>query len=535
MRKWAVAAAAVLSAASARAEGMPFPARSGDSGYLDVPDAEVQGVGRGLLGLEYRFDRLRGSSPDFGPLPIYAVGGLLDRLDFGLTMREGGQPSDQKPTRIVYGGALKLQLLAARDAVPSVAVGFTADRVNRDAVLGGRLVVSTHAERAIRVSAFAGGESGASPGVTYGGALSFRVRPGADAILEALGGPRGENYGAALRFRAAPTVGVGLGFNYFPGEHGFRVSIGLGFGPTPRPRDVAPSTGPGGAPSATAQTPDAPAAVAFKDDQPHFRLKLRVSDASSPDARSLRFGPWTPPAAAAGAARPLAQGARPVAPSLEELAEAQVKEQEALADARERRVRGTAEQLDAREKAAQEEARKLDEQERDLAAREQQIDAREKRAAAPKGPPTQQQRQLESLEAQLASQERGLGAQERGFVPAVDAASGRERDAAAREDAERQEANRLAASVSGASSRALQVEIRKQALGARNRQLAALEARLVAKGERIDALERQLRARSERLEAWQRRLDARAERIELLERRAAGGRGRRGAREGRLR
>jgi hypothetical protein len=518
LNRLAVALAVALPATGALAQSALFPARSGDSGLLDVPDAEAQGVGHGLLGLEYRVDRVKGSSPDFGPLPLYAVGGLLDKLDFGVTMREGGQPSDPRPARLVFGGALKLQLLGARGNVPAVAVGLTADRVNRDEVMGGRLVLSTHPDRPIRFSAFAGGEAGKDAGVTYGGALAFRVSRDTDAVLEGLGGPRGENYGAALRFRAAATLGVGLAFNYFPGERGFRVSIGLGFGPQPR-REVAPAPAPG--PGAAAPAPEVSAPAAFADDQPRFRLKLRISDATSPEPRSLRFGPFTPPSAAGAASRPSAPGVRAAAPSLEDLAEAQLKEQEALADARERRVRATGEQLDAREKAAQEGARKLEDAERDLASREQQLDVREKRAPVPKGPPAQQQRQLESLEAQLASQERNLGAQERSFVPAIDAAQGREREAAAREDAERREASRLAASVSGASSRALQVEVRKQALAARNRQLASLEARLVAKGERIDVLERQLRARSERIDAWQRRLDARADRIDLAEKRAA--------------
>jgi hypothetical protein len=512
-----VALAALVYATGAGAQGAFMPARSGEAGLLDVPDGEVMGVGRGLLGVELRFDQAKGVESDFGPLPLYAVGGLLDHLDFGLTMREGGQPGDAHPSRLVYGGALKLQLVQAHDLWPALAVDFTGDRLNRAEVLGGRFIASTRADRPIRLSAFVGGESGESPGVTWGGALAFRVARSAEAVLEALGGPRGQNYGAAVLWRAAPTMGVLLGANWFPGDEGFRISVGLGFGPQVK-REAAPGPTPTAAP--IAPSAEELAGPIFRDDQPHFRLKLRIADPSGVEPRSLRHGPWTPSGAAAGPARPVASALRPSAPSLDELAEAQIREQEALADARDRRVRATAEQLDAREKAALEEARRLEEREGELAAREQQLEAREKRVTV-KGPPTQQQRQLESLEAQLASQERNLGAQERSYGPAIDAAQGRERDAAAREDAERQEANRLAASVSGAASRALQLEIRKQALGARNRQLSALEARLVAKGERIDALERQLRTRAERLDAWQRRLDAQADRIDLLERRAA--------------
>lgn len=523
MSRAAIALVLAILAASATAEAPPIPARSGDSGLLDVPDAEVQGVGHGLLGLEYRFDRTKGSALEFGPLPLYAVGGLLDRLDFGLTVREGGQPADQRPTRVVFGGALKFQLATPRGSMPAVAVGLVADRVNRGEVLGGRLIVSTDAERAIRLSAFAGGEGGAEPGVTYGGALAFRVGRRSDAVLEALGGPRGENYGAGLRFRLAPTMGLGVSLNYLPREQGLRASIGLGFGPAPKQRDLStPSSPDGPVPGSASAAEEKPAAIAFRDDKPHFRLRIRVADASSPEPRSIRFGPWSGPSATSTLQRPAAPGVRPVAPSLEELAEEQLREQEALADQREKRVRGAAEGLDARDRAAAEEPRTLEERERELAAREQQLDAREKRvASAARAPAPQPQRQLEDLEAQLALEERSLAAQERSLVPALDAAHGRERDAAAREEAERQEAQKLAASVSGASSRALQVEVRKQALGARNRQLAALEARLVARGERLDALERQLHTRSERADAWQRRLDARGERVDLLDRLAA--------------
>ena len=138
-----------------------------------------------------------------------------------------------------------------------------------------------------------------------------------------------------------------------------------------------------------------------------------------------------------------------------------------------------------------------------------------------------------------------LTALERSYVPALDAAQGREREAAAREKTEHDEAQRLATAATAAPSRPAQLELRKQALGATNRELAALETRLVAISERIDATERQLRLRAQRLDAWSRRLDARAERLAAQEQAAAPkpppaaaeahrGRGRR-PRQGRLR
>lgn len=522
LRPAALATAASLLALAlgiaAPASAQTFPARSGESGLLDVPDAETIPRGLGLLGAELRFDRTRTGPSDFGPFPLYTVAGITRGVEAGLTMREWGQPGDRRPGRLVFGGAVKLKLLSSTSYLPAVAVDAVVDRLNGDAVYGGRAIASTAPGANVRFAAFAGFEGGAERGLTYGGAVALVPRAGAELVLEALGGPRGENYGAAVRWRVTPTASASLGFNYLPGEEGFRVSLGLGFAPR---RKEPPAAAAPAAPAPAPAPEEALASLAFLDDRPRFRLKLRAPDPSGAEPRSLRHAPWTTPSATRAPAGAVPGAAlRPAAPSLEDLAEAQLREQEALADARQRRVAGTVEQLDAREKAAQEQGGQHGERERELAGREQQLDAREKRLAY-RGPASQPARQLESVEAQLASQERNLGAQERSYVPALDSAQGREREAAAREDGERQEANRLAASVSGSASRALQVEVRRQALGARNRQLAALEARLLARGERLDALERQLRTRGERLDAWQRRLDARADRLDLLERLAS--------------
>lgn len=517
MRLLAALLLSTLLATPAAAQSALFPARSGESGLLDVPDAEVVGVGQAALATELRLDGRR-SEIDFGPLPLYATGGVTSRIELGLSLRDGGQPGDPVPARMLFSGALKLRLFDGSGVLPSLAADAYVDRVNGSELGGGRLIASLRPTTALRAAAFVGDELGSDAGLVYGGALSVAIADTA-LVVEALSGPRGANYGAAVRRRLWTNVPVSLGFNYFPGDEAFRVSLGFAFTPAKKP-DVASATEKGPSPTTT-PVPQPPTGPRFADDRPHFRLRLHPPDPLGAEPRSLRHGAWTGVAVATAGAAPgqtlSAPGIRPSAPSLEDLADAQLREQEALADARERRVRATKDQLDSREKAGAEEAKRLEERERELAAREQLLDARQQRIVF-RGPPTQQQRQLESVEAQLTSQERNLAAQERSFGPALDAARGRERDAAAREDAERQEASRLAASVSAATSRALQQELRKQALAARNRQLAALEARLVATGERIDALERQLRTKSERLDAVQRRLDARAERLDLLER-----------------
>jgi hypothetical protein len=526
----AAALAALLWAAPATAQVL-FPTRSGESGILDVPDAEVLPRYLALLGAELGVTGATGARTDVGPMPIYAAGGFTPWLESGLTLRQGGQPGDPRPARMLFGGAAKLQFFKPHERVPGFALDATIDRVGAGPVLGSRLISSIRwPEGALRLSGYVGVESevsGKNTGVTWGGALAAGVGRNADLVLEGFGGPRGESVGGAIRWRATATTCISLGYNYLLKEEGYRVSLGFGFGPQPTRREPEPTAAaPEEAPSPLPQ-----AAVAFAEDRPRFRLKLHAPDPVSGEPRSLRHGPWlaTGPGAAT---RPGAPGAAPplrsAAPSLEDLAEAQLREQEGLVETRDRRVHAAAEQLDAREKTLADETRRLADRERDLAAREQQLDARERRVGRPGAPP-QPERDLEAQEAQLATQERNLAAQERSFGPAVDAAQGRERDAAAREDTERFEANRLTASVSGAGSRAQQLEVRKQALGARNRQLSAGEARLVARGERVDAQERQTRARGERLDAWQRRLDVRGERLDLIENRGAEPKGAGGA------
>ena len=305
-----------------------------------------------------------------------------------------------------------------------------------------------------------------------------------------------------------------MGVNYLPNDNAFRVSFGVSFTPRRpiRPEEPAP---------APVEAPEELARAGFTDDRPHFRLKMHGAlSGAMGEPQHLQYGSWVATGAPLARPTPSAGPQLPAAASLDDLAEAQLKEQDALADARERRIASTADQLDAREKAAAADAKRLEDTEKLLAARETELDAREQGIAA-KGPSSPQQRQLESLEAQLAAQERTYAAQERTFAPAVDSGRRREQDAMTRENAERAEAARLASSAGGAAGRTQQIEIRKQALGARNRQLAASEARLLARGEKVDALERQARARSERLDAWGRRLDTRAERLDLLEKLAA--------------
>ncbi len=508
-------AASLLVALPARPES--FPARTGETGILDVPDAESVGPAGGEVGVELGVERTGTERPNVAGLPIYAVGNLASRLDVGLTMRQIAAPGDPRPARVLFGAAVKYQLLAPFRGTPGLAISTILDRFNERGILGTRLVLSTGTE-SLRLAAFAGGEATADGfdhlKATGGLAAELGLTRRLAFAAEALAGGRGENFGGALRWRVTASTAVSAGLNWFPGDDTYRFAVTLAFIP-PLSQEAAPAA-PAPAPRPAVAAPTAPRVT---DARPHFRLRMHgpASDAGAP--RRQQYGPYVASAAAASP-RPVEPGAaaatKSAAPSLEDLADAQLRDQEVLAATRERRIRATAEELAAREKTGAADAAKLADAEKALATREQQLDARQ-RLVPVRGPPTQQQRQLESLEAQLASEMQKLSALERSYLPALDAAQGRERDASAREEAERAEAKRLADAAAAAPSRTAQLDLRKQALGAKNRELAALEAHLVALGERLDVTERQLHLRQQRLDAWSRKLDARAEKLDTLE------------------
>jgi hypothetical protein len=490
--------------------------RSGETGILDVPDAEVVGAAGGALGAELRLDSVGDEPTQFGPLPLYTAGSISRSLDLGLTMREWGQPGDPRPAGVLFGAAAKLQLVKPQGPVPGLAASLTLDRFNADRVFGARLAASTGLIGLVRVAGFAGAELGDDSGVTAGLAASVALPRRTELLAEALTGPRGANVGAAVRWFATPSLSLTGGVNYLPSDEGLRAFLALTFS---APVKAAPAKEAELKAAPEAEEAEVAGAIALEE-RPRFRLRIPTAGMDSPGERRHRQHgvrvatteqlPSGPKAVTQAAA---------AGPSAEDVFESQLRDQEAAADARERRLKSTEDSLRQRESAASGEGQQLETRDQQLASREIQLDAREKRVVL-RGPPTQAERAIESQEAQLGTQERALAAQERGFQPTLDTATGRERDAAAREQMERADAERLGDEWKRAKDRVTQLDVRRQALSARQRQLAAVEARLLAMGERIDASERQTRTRAERLDAWNRRLDARAERLELLERRS---------------
>ncbi len=492
-----------------------FPTRQGEAGLLDVPSAEVIEPSTAMLGFELGWDHAAGSTDRVGPLPL-SLGVGLGRLELGVSARESGFPGDPRPAPMLFGAALKAGLVAASGWRPGLAVDGYLDRFNDNGAGGGRLILSTAQVGLLKLAGFAGYEKQAAgpAGPTAGLAAQLRHRSGLEAVIEAVRNPRGSLLGAAIRWDLSERVGLSLGASYLPDEQGVRVSLGFGFHGVPKRRATVAAAAP------VAPPPDEEEAAPSLalGDRPRFRLRIHGADPGRlGQPRHRQYAPYTPPAQAGSLA---AAPPRVPVPSADDVLAAQLRDQELQAEARLKRLRATEESLDADEATLDADARKLDERERALAAREAQLEARERRIVV-RGAPTGPQRQLESQESELGAAERQLAAQERGFNPTREAALGSERDAQAREQAERKEAERLLAQAGAEKTPARQGEFRRKALAARQRMLAAMESRLVARGERVDASTRQLHARAQRLDTWQRRLDVRAERLTLLEQRAA--------------
>jgi hypothetical protein len=493
-----------------------FPTRQGESGLLDVPDAQLTERRTGTVGLELGFDHAPGRPDHFGPMPL-SIGVGLGRFEWAVSARESGFPGDTRPAPMLFGTAVKVGLFEATGRRPGVAFDAYLDRFNLNGAGGGRLILSTGAAGPLRLTGFAGYERQAhgASGLTAGLAGSARHSSGLEVVLEALTTPRGELAAAAVRYDLNERLGVGLVTSYLPGDKEFRIALAFGFHALPSRR--APTGSPLPPLPSTEPRPPEPEPSLALEDRPHFRLKIRAADpARLGEPRHTQYAPYTPPPLAGALAAP----PRLTAPSAEDVLAAQLRDQELQLEARLKLLGATEEGLTRDEGNLETDGQRLDDRERALAAREAPLDVRERRLAA-RGAPTEPQRQLESQEAQLGASERQLAAQERSFTPTREAALGTEGDARNREQGERAVADRLLAQADAEKSRTRQGELRRQSLAARERMTGAMETRLKARGERVDAAGRQQRARTERVETWQRRLDVRAQRLDLLEQRAA--------------
>ncbi len=218
--------AGALLAAPLAAGAAPFPARSGQTGLLLVPEAGTAPRGVASLSLDLRLRQ-----GELMPTPAALLAGLTEDLEVGVSLREGGAPGDPEPSRLLLGAAAKLRLSAASGLVPGLALDAALDRVNWRTVASARLVASMDAPGRIRLAATAGVEAppGDVPAAGLGAGLAASV-PFTER-LELVGAwtrsPRGTILGGALRWSALDRGTFQVSVTHLPGERGVQLSAGL--------------------------------------------------------------------------------------------------------------------------------------------------------------------------------------------------------------------------------------------------------------------------------------------------------------------
>ncbi|HET9597309.1 MAG TPA: hypothetical protein VFP65_17095 [Anaeromyxobacteraceae bacterium] len=512
----ALALAVALAAPAAGADR--FPTRGGESGLLDVPDADTAPRGAGRIGLELGYAKPRGGPGDVAPLPLSLVTGFADRLEVGFALRQGGMPGDPQPSPTLFTGALKLRLADDTGWWPAFALDLYADRFTDGGVLGSRLIASTPQIGRVRLAGYAGVEGhGPNPptvGPTAGFAMETAIRRDMETVLEAVAGPRGPMVGGALRFGVFKNSGFSVGASWLPKDGGMRFSLGFAISSAP-PKARRTLLAPEAPKAKAAEAPRKPEEPVFADARPKFRL--RVNSVTSPaDAprRHLQY------AMAPEALRTLAKAGPRKGPTPEQ---ARARELEAQADAldqREKRLHSAVGALAQRRERLAVEGQRLEAREKLLEGRGAALDARELKIPAA-GKPTERELQLAALEDALRGTERELRLEEKSATEAGAANAARERAAESREDAARAAALEAASSAPAPDDLSPDALSRRaKALQAREAHLTAVEAHVAATREQLEAVERVVRARADRLEALEKRLSAKEERLSLVEGRA---------------
>lgn len=268
----------VALASSGRAD--PFPARGGESGLLDVPDAEVLPLGGADFAGELRL--AEGWDPGAGVSPHVAiVTGLGLRLEAGVAAREGGRPGDPLPSPALFGAAVKLGVLAPRGARPGLAVDAVIDRVNRGPGGAARLIASTGRVGPLRVALFGGaGRVDLGEGAvraTYGAAAGLRWRR-LELVGEAVRWPEGTALGGAVRWLVAPSFGVSVGATVEPETRRAFASLGVAVSVAPPPAPPRAATQVEEEVEGAAPPPSTKRG--FTTPRPRFRLKIRPPEAA---------------------------------------------------------------------------------------------------------------------------------------------------------------------------------------------------------------------------------------------------------------
>ncbi len=278
MRARSVLAATVALVASAQAAAPGAP-RNG-SGILSVPDAETLPRGWTVLSIEGRVDA-GGDRADVGLAPISAALGL-DRFELAASMREDGMPGDPRPSGPLGSAALKVHLLDAGKWTPALGIGVTADQINVDARGAVRLLLSTGPLGTLRLALAVGFEAPQwrTSDLQPTGAAAAEIGLPHDLAFQIAGlaTPAGQKLETGLRWSLTPWLAISAGYERLPDEKLNRFVAGISVAGVPRPRRGLPAVEE--APAAATPQPAAP--PAFRDERPHFRLRLRRVPPSEP-------------------------------------------------------------------------------------------------------------------------------------------------------------------------------------------------------------------------------------------------------------
>ena len=262
-----------------------FPARAGESGLLDVPEAEVLRAGDGQFGLELRSDG-GASTAGFGPSPLALAIGLGAGFETGFALRQGGVPGDPRPSPLLASAVAKYEVLAARGRLPNLAVGGILDRINLTPSGTLRLIASADAGARARWSVVGGFDPRTLAPEGGGAVLVSLVGPLA-LVADGLYRRAGTTAGVHVRYALAETVAIGAGADWLSGGEGFRAGVSLALSQrSPRKVERLPEP----IPAQVAQ--DAPRRREFLCERPCFRQKIKV--VSIDGGRHLQYGPPPP-------------------------------------------------------------------------------------------------------------------------------------------------------------------------------------------------------------------------------------------------
>ncbi|MBI4817251.1 MAG: hypothetical protein HY791_13395 [Deltaproteobacteria bacterium] len=243
----------------------PSPARTGESGILDAPDATALPVLQGRFGGELRVDPSRSTVGAVVPSPLWLGLGLGGGFELGMSMQASAAKAPMASSPLELSAALKLVL--AEEPGWGLAVDAVGDRLNLAPRPALRLIGSSSAVPKLRWSAYvgAGATEAANVGPLVGVATAWEVLSRVELLGEATGSADLWRIAGGVLWRVSRGFGLGL---LVDGPLGgpATVSLGASF--------LADS--PGFSRPEEAPPPAAPRRR-FTTEVPRFRLMIRAA------------------------------------------------------------------------------------------------------------------------------------------------------------------------------------------------------------------------------------------------------------------